>query len=102
MQKLFPQITFIKADPTETLNASYQHLTILDTAEGVKDVTIIDDLDLLSPSPRVNVHDYDLAIDLKLQQKLKKIKSVKIIAIPVNFSQQKALEGVKNIIATLF
>src|SRR3989338_8527460 len=79
LKKQFPKIDFVVSDPTEIIDSSTKELWILDSATDISDVTIFEHLSAFQSSSRVSVHDYDLALDLKLLQKLGKLGKVKII-----------------------
>ncbi|MEM2974643.1 MAG: hypothetical protein QW112_03415, partial [Candidatus Micrarchaeia archaeon] len=49
-----------------------------------------------------SLHDFDLAMSLKLMQKMGKLKRVRIIGIPPKYPKQKALEELKKKIISLF
>lgn len=98
LKKRFSEIKFVIEDPTETLNPPQGEWWILDSAEGIDEVTVLDDLSKLDFSNRVSVHDYDLSFDLKLLLKLGKLKKFKIIAVPMNMNEKEAIEKVSEII----
>jgi Ni,Fe-hydrogenase maturation factor len=84
LQKRLPNIEFIVQDPNEELALSEapENIIILDTAVGISEVTVFDDLKKFATVPRVSMHDFDALTNLRYLQKLGKIKAVKIIAIP--------------------
>ncbi len=77
-------INFIYHDPNEEFDPEDKDLVILDTAIGIDEVRIIENLDSVKLSPKVSMHDFDIGMQLKLLEKLGKIKSVKIVAIPLS------------------
>jgi len=102
LRKRFPQIEFVTADPTELLHYD-QDAWILDTAEGITEAVVLEDISKLDLPKRLSVHDYDLTVDLHLLQKLGKLQNVKIIAVPFHFSRNKAFQEVsKKLIASGF
>lgn len=48
-----------------------------------------------------SMHDFDLAVTLKLLKKLKLLDSVRIIAVPMGYDGEKAMEEVSAFISTL-
>lgn len=96
LKKVFPQIDFEEFDVVEDLKE--ENLVIMDVAEGIEKVEIIEDLDLLENRKIYSLHDYDLSYELKLLKKIGKIKNVKIIAIPFNLNEEEALKQVINYI----
>lgn len=98
LRQRFPDIEFVIEDPTETLNPPKDVWWIIDSAEGIDDVVVIDDISKLELSNRVSVHDYDLAFDLKLLLKLKKLNKIKIIAVPMKINEKIAFQKILSII----
>ncbi len=92
LRKQFSSIEFIELDATEELTEYGQHLIILDVAKGIGKPAIITDLDDLELDRVLTMHDFDLAWNLKILKTAGKIKSVKIIALPYNLDEKKALE----------
>lgn len=83
LKKIFPKIEFIITDPNENFPPNEEkNLIILDTVKGIKKPMILDlsNLESIKSTP-ISPHDYDLMFHLQLLLKLKKINSVKIIAI---------------------
>lgn len=100
LRKRFPTIQFIEADPTELLDYKGD-VWILDAAEGIQEVTILDDLSKLDLPVRFSVHDYDLAMDLAILRKTGKLGKVNIIAVPTGMQQQRAFRGVTQILTSI-
>ena len=78
-------VSFVFVKPNDDVpfvNESY--VVILDTVEGIRDVTLIegDEIDALILSPCGSVHDFDLAFQLQYLRKLDKLGEVTIIGIP--------------------
>lgn len=93
LKRKLPQIEFIVQDPNEELAVGGvgEELIVLDTALGISEVTIFDDLEKFQPPPRVSLHDFDALTNLRLLKKLDKIKEVKIIGIPSKLSGKQTL-----------
>ena len=98
LRQLYPKIEFKEIDPTEDLENQGKHLTILDTVKGINKVTIITDIKKLHTNKLYSMHDFDLALNLKLLKKLNIIESVKIIGIPMDMSEENALKQISNIL----
>lgn len=101
LKKKFPQINFIRFDPTEEFPQNNKELIIIDTVAGIADVKKFDDLNRWVMSPRVTVHDYDLPLTLGLLKKLGKIKKFTIIGIPQKGKKEKILEEINQILTSL-
>lgn len=95
-------IEFHEFDAAENLEDEGPDITLLDVAGGIKKVTVLTDVDLdkLEKPPSYSMHDFDLAITLKLLKKIGKIKSVRIIAIPIDHEEKKAVEEVRNVLSS--
>ena len=89
-------VDFIYVDPNEEIME--KDLLILDVAYGIRKVSVINNLDKLETGKKVSLHDFDIAFSLKLMKKIEMIKKIKIIAIPMNYSLEKACKEVKKII----
>jgi Ni,Fe-hydrogenase maturation factor len=100
LRKQFPEIDFVVADPTESLLVDDDEFWILDVAKNIDEVVIFDDILKLDLPKRMSVHDYDLALDLRLLEKLGKLKKVKIIAVPVGMKYKEALVKISSHLRT--
>ncbi len=94
LQKKFPQIEFKHIDPTEE-EIQEKEITIIDVAQNIEKVTIIENIDQLELGPRVSLHDFDVTFALKLLKKIGSIQKVTIIAIPISYSLEKACKEVE-------
>ena len=99
--KKFPNIKFIEFDSVEEIQEYGKDLIIIDAAKGLKAVTIVEDLNLLETKNIVSMHDFDLAYNLKIMKKVGLIKSVKIIAIPMQMKKDEALKEVEKVIKSI-
>jgi Ni,Fe-hydrogenase maturation factor len=78
-------ISFVFVAPNEDLPfVDERHVVILDTVQGIKEVTLLegDITDRLILSPRGSVHDFDLAFQLRYLKKLNRLGEVTIIGVP--------------------
>ena len=98
LQKAFPNIIFQEIDPTEDLENQGKDLTIIDTVEGIDKVMILSNIEQLHANKIFSMHDFDLAYNLKLLKKIGKIDSVKIIGVPMNISEDEALDQIQSIL----
>jgi len=91
LQKLFPSANFETKDPNEEWSVP-EELTVIDTVAGIKDVKIFDGLDAFAAAPRITMHDFDAYANLRLLQKLGKLKKIKIIGIPPEMPAGEAIQ----------
>lgn len=91
LERAFPKIDFIIADPNENLKPENGKLVIIDTVIGPKKVVVMDEVKKIELSPAYSMHDLDLGFNLKLLKKIGKLKKITIFGIPNNLSKKKAL-----------
>lgn len=96
LSKKFPEIQFIRADPTENW-CQEKELVILDTVVGISEVTLFNTLEAFEKQSRVTQHDYDLYMDLQLLEKIGKVKKVRIIGIPATKSSEVILQVINTV-----
>jgi len=97
--KEFPRIDFVGANSPDEIEEKNE-ITIIDTAEGIKEVTMLTDVDALCPNRTCSLHDFDLGMTLKLMQKMGKLKKVRIFCIPMGYSKAKAFVELKTLMHT--
>ena len=98
LRKLFPNINFVVADPNENIEPLNGELTIIDAVEGIDKVMLIDDLRQLKTEKIYSLHDFDLAFNLKLLQKIGKLNKIKIIGVPMEGNEKKILSKLIKLI----
>lgn len=100
LQKIFLDIEFKEFDPTENLGGEIENgnLFILDAAEGIKEVQVIEDISKLELIKSCSMHDFDLAYNLKLLKKIGKLKKVKIIALPAGMEENEGFSQLQLIL----
>ncbi len=102
LKKEFSNIKFVLCDPTESWNRKEKNPIILDTILGISDVAFFESLDkFFMRGKNITCHDYDLLMDLSLQKKLKKIESVRMIGLPVDFNLKTHVPQLANIISKI-
>ncbi|MDD2822755.1 MAG: hypothetical protein PHQ59_01610 [Candidatus Daviesbacteria bacterium] len=92
-------LNFIVVAPNEDLPfADKKNVIILDTIQGINEVTVFDEtfLDKLIFSKSISVHDFDLGFQLAYLQKLGKLKNITVIGLP----QSKSIDY--NLIHSIF
>lgn len=100
LQREFSEIEFKEFDPTENLEKEIENkeLKIIDVAEGINNVVIINDLDKIEVIKSCSMHDFDLAYNLKLFEKIGKLKNVRIIALPMEIKEDDAFNQIQLIL----
>ena len=98
LRKRFPEIEFKEFDPNDDLEKEGRNLMIIDTVEGIKEATLITDIDRIIVSRLYSMHDFDLGQSLKLLKKMGYIDSVKIFGVPMGMSRNEALEQLTSLL----
>jgi hypothetical protein len=98
LRKRFPEIEFKVEDPSEGLRPPAGAWVILDVAQGIKGVKLIKNIDQLTAARRLSLHDYDLAMELKLLGKLGKLKKLKIIGVEMGMNEDLAFKAVSSLL----
>ena len=93
LQAKFPLATFAIKDPNEEWDVP-ERLIVIDTVKGIDEVKEFNGLDSFASAPRVSMHDFDALTQLRLLQKLGKLKEITIIGVPPETKDNEALEAV--------
>lgn len=103
LRRKFPEVEFKEFDAAENLEQEGRDLLILDSAVGIRKPVLLDGLgsiDSLSGGKAYSMHDFDLALTLKLLKKMGSIDSVRIIAVPSSMGARSALPAVCRLLST--
>ena len=93
LRKACPSITFEVKNPNEEWEVP-ERLVVIDTVVGIDHIHEFHGLDDFARAPRVSMHDFDALTQLRLLQKLGRIKKVSIIGVPPDIEEHQALEAV--------
>jgi hypothetical protein len=88
LKHVLPAIDFIEFDPSENF-PDEDPLFLLDTVLDIDEVTVIEDIEKLADSPRISVHDSDLAFHLKWLKKMGNPQKVIIFGVPAAGDEKK-------------
>ena len=98
LQKKFPSIQFEVKDPNEEWDVP-EELIIIDTViSGCDTSRLFNDLDEFVGAPQLTMHDFDALANLKYLKKLGILKKVRIIGLPPNISEKRAVESIDKIL----
>jgi len=100
LQQNFSELEFVTVDPNEEWQVP-EELVAIDTAQGIGEVSVFEDLDKFAPAPRLTMHDFDALLNLRYLMKLGKLKSVKIIGVPPGLLEEDALRQVIGVLGNL-
>ena len=99
LKKRFPKVEFEIEDPSEGLKPPVdREWVILDVAVGIDRIRVFDDLDKLVTEKRVSLHDYDVAMELKLLKKLGRIGKLKIVAVPSSSGKKEIIKELSKVL----
>jgi len=92
-ERLRGKVKGIEFEEAESLDGikNKEDLYIMDVCFGLQKVETIRDISMLEVRQPVSAHDFDLAMELKLREKLGQVGNVTIIAIPEGYSIGKAV-----------
>lgn len=93
----FPNTAFEVKDPNEEWDVP-ERLVVIDTVVGIDRVREFHGLDAFARTPRVSMHDFDALTQLRLLQKLGKLKTVTIIGVPPDTKDDEALYAVVELL----
>ncbi|MFH1170285.1 MAG: hypothetical protein V1704_01875 [Candidatus Vogelbacteria bacterium] len=96
----FPSIKFEVKDPNEDWTVP-EELVIIDTAVGIKEITVFGSLEKFANAPRVSMHDFDALTNLRFLQKLGRLKKIRIIGLPPEIPEPETLRITSEIISRL-
>lgn len=97
LQEKFPDVEFEVRDPNEEWGVP-EEFVIIDVVLGIKKITVFESLNKFLSAPRVSMHDFDVLTNLRFLWKLGKIKKIKIIGIPPDMEERKALREITKIL----
>ncbi|VVB73365.1 Uncharacterised protein [uncultured archaeon] len=97
LRKEFPDIEFVEANSPDDIEERPE-IDILDTAKGIKEVSVLTDVDSLCSNRTCSLHDFDLGMTLKLMQKMGKLKKLRVFCIPMSYSKAKAFAELKKLV----
>ncbi|OIO61853.1 hypothetical protein AUJ69_04050 [Candidatus Woesearchaeota archaeon CG1_02_47_18] len=94
-------IRFESVEPLQLIDKAGGELILLDAAEGVDRVTVIDEIDALAASRLFTLHDLDLGFFLRLMRAMGRLNNIRIICVPRSYDIKKAGAEVKEALASL-
>lgn len=96
------KIDFVFVENVESEEWKQRELIAMDVVMGINRVELIENLEKISWPNKVNAHDFDFGFQLLLLKKTGVVEKAKIIGIPFDYSEKKAVvECEKLIIASL-
>lgn len=100
LKQKYPGILFQTFDPNENFKQNQKEIFILDSAEGIDRVEIIQNIEQIAEQKIYSMHDLDLAMNLKLLKKIGKLEKITIFAIPSNMDIEAAKGEISKAISS--
>lgn len=76
-------------------------LIVIDTAEGIEEITVLEGPESLQNSPIATLHDYDIGFSIRLMQKLGTLPNIRIIAVPKGMDRKQASAEIPGLIESI-
>jgi hypothetical protein len=99
LRRRLPDIEFYCLDPQEEW-PEMEELTIIDTIINAREPLVFDTLEVFQNAPHLTMHDFDALTNLRLQQKLGRIKKIRLFGLPPNLNQKEAVSWIVNNLKT--
>jgi hypothetical protein len=99
LRKRFPSVGFKKYDLSQELENEDRKLVVIDTVRGISSVTLLDDLQCVSPAKALE--GSGTLMTLRILLRIGSIESVKVIAVPEGYSEAAAFEEMSAILEEL-
>jgi hypothetical protein len=93
LRQQFPDSTFEVKDPNEEWYVP-ERLVVIDTVKGIVGIQVFHGLETFTRAPRVSMHDFDALTQMRLLQKIGKLKEVTIIGVPPEIDEHSALTSI--------
>ncbi|MCX6719113.1 MAG: hypothetical protein NTZ38_01930 [Candidatus Taylorbacteria bacterium] len=97
LRERFLSIEFMVKDPNEEWDMP-EDVIVLDTVVGIKEVKLFEDIERFKAAPSLSMHDFDALANLRFLKKLGKVKSVKVIGVPVGVGEEEAVDKVGKLL----
>jgi hypothetical protein len=94
----FPRAEFVVQDPNEEWENVPENFVMIDTVKGIKEVTYFGNLEKFLMTPRVSMHDFDALTNIQLLKKLGKIKTVRVIGVPMNYTDKNGFSRICELV----
>jgi hypothetical protein len=97
LKKRVPGADFLVLDPNEEF-PELDDFMVIDTVQGIDEVTIFKDLKNFASAPRLTMHDFDAIAYLRYLEKLGKIQQVTVIGVPTTYDESRAIAEVVSML----
>ena len=98
LRRRLPAVEFLVKDPNEEWDVP-EELTIIDTVVGIEEPRLFPTLNDFAAAPRLSMHDFDAFANLRLLQKIGRLKAVRIIGLPPEHDETAAADFVERSLA---
>ena len=90
LRRRLPGVEFAVKDPNEEWDVPAD-LAVIDTVVGISEPKVFDSLDAFAAAPRFSAHDFDAYANLRLLQKLGKLRNISIIGLPPRHPEKESV-----------
>ncbi len=91
----FQNVRFETKDPNEEWDIP-EELVVIDTVVGIDGPRVFTSLKNFVSGPRVSIHDFDAFTNMRLLEKLGRLKRVRIIGLPPECTEAEAISAVSD------
>ncbi len=98
LRRRLPAVEFLVKDPNEEWDVP-EELTIIDTVIGIAEPRLFPTLNDFTAAPRLSLHDFDAFANLRLLQKIGRLKSVRVVGLPPNCAEPAAADFIEKNLA---
>jgi hypothetical protein len=95
MRRRLPGVYFQVKDPNEEWDVP-EDLIIVDTVVGITEPRLFLNLDDFADAPRLSMHDFDAFANLRLLQKIGRLKTVRVIGLPPDLGESAAADFIES------
>lgn len=96
----FQDVSFETKDPNEEWDVP-KELVVIDAVAGLEAPRVFADLRSFADAPRVSMHDFDAFANLRLLEKIGKLKRVRIIGLPPDMDEDGAVAAAAALLASI-
>ena len=98
LRRRLPGVEFLVKDPNEEWDVP-EELTVIDTVVGIAEPRLFPTLNDFAAAPRLSLHDFDAFANLRLLQKIGRLKTVRVIGLPPGHADAAAADFIERSLA---
>lgn len=98
LRERFPAVEFAVKDPNEEWDVP-ERFVMIDTVLGIDAPAVFTDLSAFVPAKGVSMHDFDAYANLRLLQKIGRLRDVFIVGLPPQMDEGQAVKAASALLA---